>query len=326
MKLLHRIKFYFQTFASCIFLLFVFLQPVKAQELKKQKEQIKLSHTEVTKLNYIKADEAHKYLSNAYLKYIKPHPEQNALIITASSELIHRIKEDLKKIDILSPQIMIESLITEFSEDVSKKLAFEWNLTKGIMDINLPTEGFTFTYLGNLPQNFYGILQTLVDEGKAKIRTNPKIVTLNGHEAEIVISKVLYYYTTSDPASYSGVVTRLESVESPISLKITPWTSGAEYINIDIISEVGNVVNIGSEGLPEITKRTAKTRVRVKDGETIVIGGLTQQEEQKLITKVPILGDIPLLKYLFRNTQKTIRNSELNIFITPRILKTDQKK
>ncbi len=206
----------------------------------------------------------------------------------------------------------------------SKKLAYEWNLTEGGVDINMPTESFFYTYLGKLPQNFYGIIQALVDEGKANIQANPKILTLNGHEAEIVISKILYYYTTSDTGGYSGIVSRLESVESPISLKITPWTDGAEYINIQIIAEVGNVVNIGSEGLPEITKRMAKSRVRIKDGETIVIGGLTQQEEQKIVTKLPILGDIPLLKYLFRNTQKTIKNSELSIFITPRILKTKQ--
>lgn len=309
-----------KTFIIYFFSIFLFLQSAYGKQLEDQEN----FDTEVIKLTYIKANEAHKYLSNYYLKYLKFHLEQNALIVRAPSKVILRIKEDLRKIDIKSPQIIIEALITESSEDISKKLAFEWNLTKGEVDINMPSESFIYTYLGKLPQNFYGIIQALVDEGKANIRANPKILTLNGHEAEIVISKILYYYTTSITGGYTGVVSRLESVESPISLKITPWTDGGDYINLQIIAEVGNVVNIGAEGLPEITKRTAKCRVRIKDGETIVIGGLTQQEEQKIVTKVPILGDIPLLKYFFRNTETSIKNSELSIFITPHILKTNQ--
>jgi type II secretory pathway component GspD/PulD (secretin) len=107
-------------------------------------------------------------------------------------------------------------------------------------------------------------------------------------------------------------------------LKITPWVGASGEITADIEPEVSSVSAITAEGLPEINRRKARTTIRIRDGDTIVIGGLKQQDNTKSVTKIPLLGDLPILGALFRSTKSITRESELLILITPRILRQGQ--
>ena len=91
-------------------------------------------------------------------------------------------------------------------------------------------------------------------------------------------------------------------------------------ITVYVKPEVGDVIGEGREGLPEISKRSASTSVRVKDGETFTIGGLNIQEKRIRRRKIPLLGHIPILGYLFRYDEREVRDTEIVIFITPHIL------
>lgn len=107
-------------------------------------------------------------------------------------------------------------------------------------------------------------------------------------------------------------------------LDITPWTGGNGEITLSIMPEVSNISELDREtGMPVLSTRRAQTTVRVKDGETIVIGGLTQRQEYQTRTKIPLLGDLPILGSLFQGTKTNRINSELPIFVTPHVL-TDQ--
>jgi len=107
-----------------------------------------------------------------------------------------------------------------------------------------------------------------------------------------------------------------------VRLHVTPWTGGNNEITTDIQAEVSNIVSIDPEtGLPRLSSRQIETTVRVRDGETIVIGGLTLDQETVRRRKVPVLGDLPLIGALFRSRTKTKTNTELVLFITPRLLR-----
>jgi len=109
-------------------------------------------------------------------------------------------------------------------------------------------------------------------------------------------------------------------VTSGIKLEITPYASKDREITVEVKPEVGDVVGEGSEGLPEISVRSASTSVRVKDGETFTIGGLNLEMEKKIRKKLPLLGDLPLFGYLFRYDESQVSETEVIIFITPQIL------
>lgn len=168
--------------------------------------------------------------------------------------------------------------------------------------------------------------QSFVSNGNAKILANPSICTLSGHEANIDIGQVRYYKVTNfsdsnqqnSPAYYP--YSTLQTINAGISLKITPWVGSTGEITTTIGLEVSSVTGVTAESLPEIDRRKADTLIRVHDGDTIVIGGLKQREHTRSVTKVPILGSLPIIGQLFNNTSSKTRNSELLILITPSIL------
>ena len=114
---------------------------------------------------------------------------------------------------------------------------------------------------------------------------------------------------------------RIQSVPVGVRLVVTPWTGGNREITTHLVAEVSNIVELdATTGLPLLSTRRAESTVRAGDSETIVIGGLTQRQEEVTKKKIPILGDIPILGNLFRHKTKTFSNTELVLLITPRLL------
>jgi type II secretory pathway component GspD/PulD (secretin) len=110
-------------------------------------------------------------------------------------------------------------------------------------------------------------------------------------------------------------------VDVGVKLSVTPLTGGNDEITVRIAPEVSNITELDLQsGLPVLSTRSADTTVRVQDGETIAIGGLTLNKEQSTNRKIPILGDLPLVGGLFRSRSRNIVQTELVVFVTPRIL------
>ncbi len=294
-----------------------------------------LSTTELITPNYIKAKDCIKLLSKFYQPFISVDEETNTLAVTASPELIQRLRQDLAKIDIAPQQVMIEVLVTEFSQDALTSLGVGGSIS-GIKP------GHSFSVIGPLSELldstlglFYGrtgaksgdwalnsgvSFQALVRDGKVKIRANPKVVTVEGQPAYIFVGKDQYY--TLLTGSISFPYERLEVIKVGVSLNITPYISDNQEITIDVQPEVSDVIQSASAtGLPVVSRRQVKTKVRVKEGETLVIGGLLQKNERETRRKIPLLGSIPILGYLFSHTTKVVEESEVVVFITPHIVK-----
>ncbi len=298
-----------------------------------------LSTTELVVPNYIKAVNASKLLSSFYAPFIRVDSDANTLAITGSPEMIQRIKQELAEIDVPPRQVMIEALVTEFSKDARKSLGIDvgWLGTKDGRELSVivplgdlldSTLGIRFLrpdarvegWLGE----FKGSVKALVQDGKVNIRANPRVATLEGQKATIVIGKEQYYVIITGAPGYQYGV--LERIPVGVSLSIVPYISDKGEITVEIHPEVSDVVGTGATGLPVVSKRAVSTKIRVKDGETIVIGGLLQKNESIVKRKIPLLGDIPILGLLFSRTDKRVDEVETVIFITPHILTEETKE
>lgn len=296
-----------------------------------------LSETRTLQLSNMKAEEAVKLLPDSFRPYVKATNTSNTVCVTAPTAVAGRIIRDLKAIDAPVPQIEIEAVVVEFSTSAIRKLGVDWSLngmsggkTKASLSVSTPEMGdavLALDYLreaykiGGKTADLAIALRAMADEGVAKIRATPQVRTLNGHTATLGITKEQYFFITPEEVGqYWGYWSRLETISSGIQLEITPYADSLGYITVNVKPQVDDVVGEGASGLPEISRRTANTTVRVKDGETITIGGLRVHDRKSVRRRVPILGSIPILGLLFGRTEKEVIESELVIFITPRVL------
>jgi type II secretory pathway component GspD/PulD (secretin) len=293
-----------------------------------------LSTTEVVSLSNIDATEAIGLLSDFFGPYVKANVTGNAVCITAPQSFVERIRSDLAQIDEPPIQILIEVVVSEISTSALRKIGLDWSAlgTDGDETVSIGTDHTDFEGaaivgeitslgqdIGSYSVDLAASLEALVQSGEARIRANPRIAALNGRTAEIGLTTDQYFIITTSTSQY-GTYNTLQAVSSGIRLEITACASRSGEITVHVEPEVGDVVGKGANDLPEISRRTASTTVRVSDGETFTIGGLAIQQESTTHKKVPLLGDIPLLGMLFRYEEKSMKDNQIVIFITPHIL------
>lgn len=299
---------------------------------------ILLSETEIIKLHYAKAENIVKTLADSLGLYVKVDKDNNSLVVTAPQQIINRVKSDLALIDQPPRQVMLEALVVEVSKNGQRDLGLDWwEWTKKTASASgdqntdtLQVKDFAFN-ISHITEDglssFLASLKVSVAKGDARIEANPRVATIDGQSAEIFVGKERYYYLTSQTdSSGSTTSSTLEAIKSGITLKILPQVAENGDITVKIEPEVSDVTTENdssgnsSNGLPVISSRRVSTTARVKDGESIVLGGLIQRTKQKLRTKVPFLGDIPILSFFFSRTKTVEEENEVLIIITPKIL------
>lgn len=193
--------------------------------------------------------------------------------------------------------------------------------------VNLPANLVYGAFrLGKVASNymFDAVITAAAKKGKAKVLSDPKVATLNNKEANINITTQIPYTTTETSASNPPVsTTKVTYLTTGIILKVTPTINSDGRISMKInptVSQPSATVVPVAGGAPGIDTRSADTNVIVRNGETIVIGGLIHDSQSEAVFKVPILGDIPILGYLFKKKSMSRTRMELLIFVTPRIL------
>jgi type IV pilus assembly protein PilQ len=176
--------------------------------------------------------------------------------------------------------------------------------------------GFTLASIGGSVLDAQ--LSALESSGRGKVISSPKIATLDNTEAQIQSGRKI------PVATVSAEGTRTEFVDASITLKVTPHVTPNNYIGMKITAtkneaDFGNAVN----GVPTIITREANTDMLVRDGDTVVIGGLYQRTIQSNRAGIPVLSSLPVLGWLFRRDQERDESDELLIFLTPRIIQED---
>jgi type II secretory pathway component GspD/PulD (secretin) len=296
-----------------------------------------LSVTELYRPNFVKASDVANLMSEYYKPFLRVSSETNTVGLVGSPELIAHMRADLARIDRAPRQVMIDALITEASTDVSRQLGIAWHV-EGSKDSDqktfsvdaFPPEaagadstfGAFFQRMGIMGKGWvaqYRLrLNAFAKEGKAHIRANPRVATVEGNKAQIFIGREEYFQFVSGQVTYAYA--QLQVIKTGISLSIVPYVSDDGTITLEVEPSLSDVVGTGTAGLPVTSRRTVTTRVRVPDGETLVIGGLTLENRTNVIRKVPVLGSIPILGYLFRHTETRSETSEITIVITPHLL------
>ena len=184
--------------------------------------------------------------------------------------------------------------------------------------------------MGKLPDDFYLRINALDRLDKINIRSRPQLTTLNGHAAELIIGETRYFKLVSQTPFYEQpdqgytprtTNERFEKIEINTTLRMTPWVSSSGEITVEINPEFRSINDEQqvAELPPNIRTRALKATVRVRDGETIVLGGLIEEQNFSTSTQVPLLGKIPLIGRLFRNQHSGTSTSELLIYVTPRL-------
>jgi type II secretory pathway component GspD/PulD (secretin) len=266
-------------------------------------------------------------------------PGGNRLVVVATPGLIEQIRSVIKELDVAPVQIMLETEVIEVSTNDLMELGIDWSkitkqsviLTEGPHEASstdaIPSEmGFVSGHLD--PGNIYHqaealevALDFLETTGKARVLTRAKLATLNNRKAEIHIGDVIPYTVTGLTAGGTYEV-RVEKSEVGVQVNVTPRAAGDGHITVLVEPNVSTIVGWkgANEDIPWTKERRATTQVRVLDGQTFMIAGLLSEDETIGVTKVPLLGDIPFLGYLFQHQKKEFKNSDLIIKITPTIM------
>ena len=185
-------------------------------------------------------------------------------------------------------------------------------LKVGIIRFGRSHEGYPFEF-------YYGAkINALVTDGKAKILSRPNVTTIAGHEAVINVGSSVPVPTVQ--TTNSTVTTSIEYRDAGIILKYTPRINADGTITAQIHTEVSTPQYVEDLRAYRFNTRSADTTVTVRDGEPMIIGGLIGAEESKSVSKIPFLGDLPILGALFRNHRKSKSESELIIFLTAHVL------
>lgn len=224
-----------------------------------------------------------------------------SLLVYGTPEEAKEISQLLKRVDIPAPQVALEAKVVAMKREDLEKLGVTWEWTK------IPHD---FTYDATL--------DLLISKGKAKVLSRPNIVTMQGREAviniggEVPVPEVSITNTTT--------TTSIKYRPAGILLQCRPFVNEDGYIDSQLNIEVSAPSYIKEMNAYSFQKRSAQTRVRLKDGETLVIGGLISREEIKQLQKIPFLGDIPILGNLFKANSSKVTEEELTIFIKATIL------
>ena len=323
---------------------------IGSREMNQQKTTV------IIPLRHIMADEAtiSKILppsigSNAVVKF---NSEHNAMIIIGSFDVVAQAQEFIEKVDKPVPQVLIEALVVDFNvnkiRDYGVSLFTQspgdssgnWLSEKFLPTLDLkPGKGKTekilksiFSAVGskqiiNLPDNFRAGIQALETADVVKVHSTPQIATLNGNQAVITIGETRYYKlskeTTAPIDNKSAVIgkdERFEVIKFNTQLQVTPWVMDDGYVMVKIRPEF-NIPRTGGDGStpPNVDTRVIESMVRLRNGQTIVLGGQRQTENVVNIRGVPILSSIPVLGWLFSSRTVTKNETQMMIFLTPHV-------
>lgn len=285
-------------------------------------------------LHYSRAEDLQKSLSAVLTGgKIAADPGSNTLLFNGSPAEARKIKETLQTLDFPAQQVTLEAKILSIMKSEENKLGLQWNwdtLPQYIENNNSngrnnsseknatgsAHQGHFHLWNGTHAQfRFTSTLNALITSGKAKVLATPSLITLPGKEASIFIGSHIPVITEKHNNGESAYST--EYVDAGIKLRYTPVVSKDGYITSVVHTEVSTPTLISELKNYRINSRTADTNVRMRNGETLIIGGLISEEEQKQLQKIPFLSKIPLLGELFKNRYSSKNKTEVIMLLTP---------
>ncbi|UCG38908.1 MAG: type II secretion system secretin GspD [bacterium] len=278
----------------------------------------------------------------------------NALVITATAEEYEALRAVIEKLDIPREQVLVEVLIAEVSFTKTMELGVEWRVADDFdgeaavfggsnfggfdeLTVTFPALpkglvvgaiGETITF-GDLEFPSLGaLIRALKTDSDINILSTPTIVTSDNREAEIVVGQTVPFQTSQKFDANNQPIYTFDYRDVGLTLKLTPQINSNRFVKMDIFSKLEALVanTLGTQELaPTTLKRQATTTVVVKDGHTVVIGGMIRDDKVKNVSRIPILGSIPLFGALFRSQTTRSEKTNLLIFLTPHVISSSEQ-
>ncbi|MCC6758990.1 MAG: hypothetical protein IT395_05140 [Candidatus Omnitrophica bacterium] len=295
--------------------------------------------TQVFDLTYAKAEDLSERINlilTPTVGSMRFDKRTNKISVTDIPDKIHEIERMINAFDVKEQQVAIEAKIVQVILSDNFQMGVDWeavvesshNLTMvGNFDVLNATDKAGRMSIGTLADDHYtAMIEALQTYGKTENLSNPHIMVINNQEAKILVGSTEPYVTSTTTTPASGPTTTAETVnfiEVGVKLYVTPTIHKDGFVTLKIKPEVSsvtrNVTTSNNNTIPVVETSEAETTVLVKDGVTIVIGGLIKDEKINTDTRIPLLGSIPLVGGAFRSKDYLTRKTELVIFLTPRI-------
>lgn len=275
--------------------------------------------------------------------YVQADEDTNALIVMTSPSNYEKIKKVIDDLDKPVPQVLIKVLIAEVTEDASMDLGTEFSFLnnwseKGISNIEAGSAFDVPATLADLSGGGWATLvgkkfdvkiKALAETGKLNVLSKPYILATNNQEATMTIGSSVPYITDTRTTDSGQTINTISYEDIGIILTVTPVINDEGLVTMDVTQEISSIsdTTIAISSTVDATvfnKRTSTNRIIARNGQTVVIGGLMQDTKTKSSTKIPLLGDIPILGALFRENASDNSKTELLIFITPTVAATDK--
>ncbi len=284
---------------------------------------------------------------------IKAHEQTNSLIVNAAPDIMRDLEQVIAQLDIRRPQVLVEAIIAEIQDGDGMNLGVQWaNRNAGVTQFTntgLPITtmvagadqfrrdgtvstaataalgGFNGIAAGFYQGNWSMLLTALSSNSKNDILATPSIVTLDNMEATFNVGQEVPVLAGSQTTSGDNVFQTVERKTVGIKLKVKPQINEGDSVLLEIEQEVSSVADSASSSSSNLgatfNTRTVNNAVLVSSGETVVVGGLLDKSTNESASKVPLLGDIPVLGYLFRSNSTETKKRNLMLFIRPSIIR-----
>lgn len=303
-----------------------------------------VSETHRMKLNYITAPAALGLLSIPFQAYVqaeigRPGADTYTVVVTAPPVLMERIISDLKKIDRVRRQVLLDARIVVMERGDLLNLGVEWGwptISAGLFTNQLFGRGTAGTdfggkmasglQIGYTPDRTFTnsltlALNLLEQNDEATILARPQLLAQDGRVAEINVLTEEYYMMTSQATDFFYTRSELQQIDSGTKLSITPHIGDNNDITLELAIEVSNSIPRGrGSDLPVVTRRTAINTVRIQNGGTVALAGLTENRTRLEKRRTPGLSKLPLLGGLFKSTNDEEASREIAVFVTANII------
>ena len=261
--------------------------------------------------------------------HITVPPNGTQLILTGSPFALRLAKGLIAQLDVEQKLVVLDTEILELDENAAKNLGLSFSTpvitttvnetTPNAPDGGTPPPFLQFQPLTRSPISFGLSLNLLLQSGKGRVLADPRITTISGRTASIRAGDNIAILTTTGGGTGTVATTQLQTFQTGVTLDITPVVNAGNFITVSLHPTVNSLSGV-SNGIPQISTRDTQTTVAMREGQTLVIGGLIQDTTTTTSTKIPVLGDLPLIGKAFRNDTYNRERNELVITVTPHVV------
>ena len=251
----------------------------------------------------------------------------NAIILKGPPERVAKLKAQINQLDVAVDSVVLETVFVELTETGARNVGLDFNNGNN----QIATVAYNFTaggfpglsdtaHAGGVNVNLQAAIYAQIAKGNGRIISKPRIAAQSGSTAKIITGDALPILTSIALSGVNAVQQQVQYVNVGVTLQIAPRVSADGVVTSHVFAEVSSVTGY-SQGYPTISQREASTSATVRDGDSFVIGGLTQEAQLSNHNKVPLAGDVPVLGEMFRSENTTRSKTDLYIVVTPHVVR-----